>query len=183
MFMRMSIANNIKSALPEIENAKEFMKYVEERSQTVDKSLAWTLMSYHRHCFLLRCCQMKYQTPNWRHCGPITINVRNWTKYKGWWHCWSTKHLRWTRRKNIFLQWKICVSWWHLLVGKLDKHVLVVVYNAEYLWWLIEGGLKLDLLSKLCNIWKRPNMMRVVIGMVWLTIEWYFILLFKKELM
>jgi len=64
MFMRMSIANNIKSALPEIENAKEFMKYVEERSQTVDKSLAWTLMSYHRHCFLLRCCQMKYQTPN-----------------------------------------------------------------------------------------------------------------------
>ena len=32
MFMRMSIANNIKSALPKIESAKEFMKFVEERS-------------------------------------------------------------------------------------------------------------------------------------------------------
>jgi len=45
MFMRMSIANNIKSTLPETENAKEFMKSVEERSQTADKSLAGTLMS------------------------------------------------------------------------------------------------------------------------------------------
>jgi len=33
MFMRMSIANNIKSALSKTENAKEFMKFVEERSQ------------------------------------------------------------------------------------------------------------------------------------------------------
>ena len=41
----MSIANNIKFALPEIENAKEFMKSVEERSQTTDKSLVETLMS------------------------------------------------------------------------------------------------------------------------------------------
>jgi len=45
MFMRMSIASNIKSALPKIDDAKEFMKFVEERSQTVDKSLAGTLMS------------------------------------------------------------------------------------------------------------------------------------------
>jgi len=43
--MRMSIASNIKSALPKIDNAKEFMKSMEERSQTIDKSLAGTLMS------------------------------------------------------------------------------------------------------------------------------------------
>jgi len=45
MFMRMSIANNIKYALPKIENAKEFMKFVEECSQKDDKSLAETSMS------------------------------------------------------------------------------------------------------------------------------------------
>jgi len=43
--MRMSIANNIKSALPKTESATEFMKFAEERSQTADKSLAGTLMS------------------------------------------------------------------------------------------------------------------------------------------
>ena len=43
--MRMSIANNIKSALPKTKNAKEFMKFVEERSQKNDKYLAGTLMS------------------------------------------------------------------------------------------------------------------------------------------
>ena len=43
--MRMSIASNIKSTLPKTENAKEFMKSVEERSQTADKSLVGTLMS------------------------------------------------------------------------------------------------------------------------------------------
>ena len=32
MFMRMSIASNIKLALHKIDNAKEFMKFVEERS-------------------------------------------------------------------------------------------------------------------------------------------------------
>ena len=32
MFMRMSIASNIKSALPKTDDAKEFMKFVEERS-------------------------------------------------------------------------------------------------------------------------------------------------------
>ena len=41
----MSIASNIKSALPKSDNTKEFMKFVKERSQTADKSLAGTLMS------------------------------------------------------------------------------------------------------------------------------------------
>ncbi|KAK6163517.1 hypothetical protein DH2020_000381 [Rehmannia glutinosa] len=45
MFMRMSIANNIKSTLPQTENAKEFIKLVGERSQTTDKSLAGALMA------------------------------------------------------------------------------------------------------------------------------------------
>ena len=30
--MRMSIANNIKTALPKTDNAKEMLKFVEERS-------------------------------------------------------------------------------------------------------------------------------------------------------
>jgi len=41
----MSIASNIKSALSKTDSAKEFIKFVEERSQTADKSLARTLMS------------------------------------------------------------------------------------------------------------------------------------------
>ena len=45
MFMRMSIASHIKSALAKKDNAREFMKLVEERSQTTDKSLVGTLMS------------------------------------------------------------------------------------------------------------------------------------------
>ncbi|XP_027351018.1 uncharacterized protein LOC113862062 [Abrus precatorius] len=45
MFMLMSVAENIKTALSKTENAKQFMKNVEERSQTADKSLARTLMS------------------------------------------------------------------------------------------------------------------------------------------
>lgn len=44
MFMRMSVANNIKSALPYTESAKEFMKFVGGRSETADKSLAGMLM-------------------------------------------------------------------------------------------------------------------------------------------
>ncbi|RVX17796.1 hypothetical protein CK203_004186 [Vitis vinifera] len=44
MFMRMSIANNIKSTLPERDTAKEFFKTVEERFHSADKSLAGTLM-------------------------------------------------------------------------------------------------------------------------------------------
>ena len=45
MYMRMSIANNIKTALPKTDNAKEMLKFVEECSQTADKSLAKTIMS------------------------------------------------------------------------------------------------------------------------------------------
>jgi len=41
----MIVADNIKTTLPKTDNAKEFMGLVGERSQTVDKSLAWTLMS------------------------------------------------------------------------------------------------------------------------------------------
>ncbi|XP_022864320.1 uncharacterized protein LOC111384288 [Olea europaea var. sylvestris] len=44
MFMRMTLAKNIKSTIPKTESAKEYMKFVEERSQTTDKSLAGTLM-------------------------------------------------------------------------------------------------------------------------------------------
>jgi len=43
--MRMSLASNIKSALPKTERATEFIKFVKERSQTVDKCLGRTLMS------------------------------------------------------------------------------------------------------------------------------------------
>ena len=43
--MRMSITSNIKVALPKIDNVKEFKKFVEERSETVDKSLVGILMS------------------------------------------------------------------------------------------------------------------------------------------
>ena len=45
MYMRISIANNIKTSLPKTDNAKEVLKFVEERSQTADKSLAGTIMS------------------------------------------------------------------------------------------------------------------------------------------
>lgn len=44
MFMRMTLAKNIKATIPKTENAKEYMKFMEERSQTADKSLAGTLM-------------------------------------------------------------------------------------------------------------------------------------------
>ncbi|XP_027368150.1 uncharacterized protein LOC113874128 [Abrus precatorius] len=45
MFMRISVAENIRTALLKTESAKQFMKSVEEHSQTADKSLAGTLMS------------------------------------------------------------------------------------------------------------------------------------------
>ncbi|KAL5571806.1 hypothetical protein UlMin_021403 [Ulmus minor] len=45
MFMQLSVANNIKTTLPKTHNAKEFMKFVEEHSQTADKSLAGTLIT------------------------------------------------------------------------------------------------------------------------------------------
>ncbi|XP_074562538.1 uncharacterized protein LOC141819065, partial [Curcuma longa] len=43
MFMRMTIANNIKTTIPQTENAKEYLKFVEERFCSADKSLAGTL--------------------------------------------------------------------------------------------------------------------------------------------
>ena len=43
--MRMSITNNIKTALPKTDNAKEMLNFVEGRSQTADKSLVGTIMS------------------------------------------------------------------------------------------------------------------------------------------
>ncbi|RVW56243.1 Retrovirus-related Pol polyprotein from transposon TNT 1-94 [Vitis vinifera] len=45
MFMRMTIANNIKTSLPQTEFASEFLKSVEERFKRADKSLAGTLMA------------------------------------------------------------------------------------------------------------------------------------------
>ncbi|XP_019264249.1 PREDICTED: uncharacterized protein LOC109241881 [Nicotiana attenuata] len=44
MFMRMNIANNIKSTIPQTESARECLKFVEERFRSADKSLAGTLM-------------------------------------------------------------------------------------------------------------------------------------------
>jgi len=43
--MLISIASNIKFVLPKTDRAKEFMRFVEERSQNTDKSLAGTLMN------------------------------------------------------------------------------------------------------------------------------------------
>ncbi|RVW53400.1 Retrovirus-related Pol polyprotein from transposon TNT 1-94 [Vitis vinifera] len=45
MFMRMTIANNIKTSLPQTESALEFLKSVEERFKRADKSLTGTLMA------------------------------------------------------------------------------------------------------------------------------------------
>ena len=36
MFIQISITSNIKFALPKTDNVKEFMKFVEERSQTAN---------------------------------------------------------------------------------------------------------------------------------------------------
>ena len=44
-FMRMTIAGNIKTSIPKSDRAKEFLKAVEERFKTADKSLAGTLMA------------------------------------------------------------------------------------------------------------------------------------------
>ena len=41
----MAIAKNIKSTIPKIESAKEFLAFVEERFRSTDKSLSGTLMS------------------------------------------------------------------------------------------------------------------------------------------
>ncbi|KAF9685453.1 hypothetical protein SADUNF_Sadunf03G0056100 [Salix dunnii] len=45
MFLRMTIASNIKTSLPKSENAKDYMKAIEERFKTADKSLAGKLMA------------------------------------------------------------------------------------------------------------------------------------------
>ncbi|XP_048232876.1 uncharacterized protein LOC125370628 [Ricinus communis] len=45
IFMRMTVANNLKNTIPKTDNAKEFKKLIEEHSQTADKSLAGTLMN------------------------------------------------------------------------------------------------------------------------------------------
>ncbi|XP_050103321.1 uncharacterized protein LOC126583065 [Malus sylvestris] len=45
MFMRMTIASNIKTGLPQAETAKEYLKNIETRFKTADKSLAGTLMA------------------------------------------------------------------------------------------------------------------------------------------
>ena len=44
-FMRITIANNIKTTLPESVTALEYLKLVEERFRSADKSLAGTLMA------------------------------------------------------------------------------------------------------------------------------------------
>ncbi|KAL9438225.1 hypothetical protein AB3S75_023987 [Citrus x aurantiifolia] len=41
----MTIAGNIKTTLPKTNSAKEYMKFVEERFQSTEKSLAGTLMA------------------------------------------------------------------------------------------------------------------------------------------
>ncbi|XP_057975252.1 uncharacterized protein LOC131162662 [Malania oleifera] len=43
--MRMCIKNNIKSTLPQLENAKEYLKVVEDWFRLADKSLAGRLMA------------------------------------------------------------------------------------------------------------------------------------------
>nr|XP_016515975.1 PREDICTED: uncharacterized protein LOC107832627 [Nicotiana tabacum] len=45
MFMQMNIANNIKSTIPQKESAREYLKFVEERFRSADKSLTGTLMA------------------------------------------------------------------------------------------------------------------------------------------
>ena len=45
MFMRMTIAKNIKTTLPKIDDAKEFLANVAERFKIDDKYLAGTLMA------------------------------------------------------------------------------------------------------------------------------------------
>ncbi|XP_021657199.1 uncharacterized protein LOC110647588 [Hevea brasiliensis] len=45
MFLRMTIANNIKTTIPQTKNTKEYLNFVEERFRSADKSLAGTLMA------------------------------------------------------------------------------------------------------------------------------------------
>ncbi|XP_023638903.1 uncharacterized protein LOC111830638 [Capsella rubella] len=62
MFLRMTIASNVKTSLPDVEKAKAYLTAIEERFKTADKSLAGKLMadlttikydgtrSMHEHC-------------------------------------------------------------------------------------------------------------------------------------
>ena len=45
MFLRMTIANNIKTSLPDVEIAKAYLAAMEERFKTADKSLVGKLMA------------------------------------------------------------------------------------------------------------------------------------------
>ncbi|XP_028098501.1 uncharacterized protein LOC114298171, partial [Camellia sinensis] len=45
MFMKIAIANNIKTSLPQTVNALEYLKAVEDRFRSVDKSLVGTIMA------------------------------------------------------------------------------------------------------------------------------------------
>ncbi|KAJ9162425.1 hypothetical protein P3X46_022201, partial [Hevea brasiliensis] len=45
MFLRMTIANNIKTIISQTENAKKYLNFVEEQFRSADKSLAGTLMA------------------------------------------------------------------------------------------------------------------------------------------
>ena len=44
-FMQMTIANNIKTTIPQTESAKEYLKFVEERFRFSNKSLIGTLQN------------------------------------------------------------------------------------------------------------------------------------------
>ncbi|XP_028127273.1 uncharacterized protein LOC114323794 [Camellia sinensis] len=45
MFMKLTIANNIKTSLPQTVNALEYLQAVEDRFRPTDKSLAGTIMA------------------------------------------------------------------------------------------------------------------------------------------
>ncbi|XP_028118131.1 uncharacterized protein LOC114315718 [Camellia sinensis] len=45
MFMKITIANNIKTSLPQTVNALEYLKAVEDRFRSADKSLVVTIMA------------------------------------------------------------------------------------------------------------------------------------------
>ncbi|XP_072951691.1 uncharacterized protein [Typha angustifolia] len=45
MFIKITVANNIKSTIPQTDSAKEYMQFVEEHFRSADKSLAGTLMA------------------------------------------------------------------------------------------------------------------------------------------
>ncbi|XP_061363936.1 uncharacterized protein LOC133307441 [Gastrolobium bilobum] len=45
MFNKMTIANNVKSTIPQTESAKEYMNFMEECFRSADKSLAGTVVA------------------------------------------------------------------------------------------------------------------------------------------